>query len=130
MNEQGLGMNEENAMVKTSQDKDANQWSMFLHFSMLAGFIVPFAGLIVPIVLWQMKKEEYPIVDVHGKVVVNWLISSFLYGVVCFILSFIVIGLFLFPVLIVICVIFPIIGGIKANDGVVWEYPMSLKLIK
>ena len=121
-------MNEE--ITEVSTDKNANQWAMFVHFSLLAGFIIPFAGLIVPIVLWQMKKEEFPIVDRHGKVVVNWLISSFIYGIVCFILSFIVIGFFLFMALGLATVVFAIIGGIKANDGVVWEYPLSLKLIK
>lgn len=117
-------------MSEESSNKSANQWGMFVHFSLLAGFIIPFAGLIAPIVLWQMKKEEFPIVDTHGKVVVNWIISSVIYGIVCFILSFVFIGIFLFMALGLASVIFAIIGGIKANEGVVWEYPLSLKLIK
>lgn len=27
-------------------------------------------------------------------------------------------------------IIFPIIGGIKANSGELWQYPLTLKLIK
>ncbi len=119
-----------NDLTEKSSDKEANQWAMFIHFSILAGFIIPFAGLILPIVLWQMKKEEYPIVDVHGKIVVNWLISSFLYGIVCAILTLLVIGIFGLFALAIATVVFAIIGGIKANDGEVWEYPLSLKLIK
>ncbi len=121
-------MSEESTEMSSS--KKANQWCMFVHFSILAGFIIPFAGLIAPIVLWQMKKDEFPVVDVHGKIVVNWLISSIIYGIVCFILSFVVVGIFLFMALGLATVIFAIIGGIKANEGVVWEYPLSLKLIK
>lgn len=113
-----------------SNNKDANQWGMFVHFSILAGFIIPFAGLILPIVLWQMKKEEFPIVDQHGKVVVNWMISSFIYGIVCSILILLVIGMFGLIALAIATVVFAIIGGIKANDGEVWEYPLSIKFLK
>ena len=42
------------------RDRETNQWAMFIHFSILAGWIVPIGGLIVPIILWQMKKDELP----------------------------------------------------------------------
>jgi uncharacterized protein len=35
-----------------------------------------------------------------------------------------------FVILGVLSVIFPIIGGIKANQGEVWEYPLSFKFIR
>ena len=114
----------------TDSNKDANQWGMFIHFSILAGFIIPFAGLILPIVLWQMKKKEFPIVDQHGKVVVNWLISSFIYGIICAILTILVIGAFGFIALAIATIVFAIMGGIKANDGEVWQYPLSIKFLK
>ncbi len=113
-----------------STDKDANQWAMFLHFSLLVGFLIPLAGLVVPIIIWQIKKDQYSIIDVHGKIVVNWIISALIYFVACVILSVIVIGTIGLVVLAIICIVFPVIGGIKANNGEVWEYPLSLKLIK
>ncbi len=116
--------------VINSNDKDANQWGMFVHFSMLAGFVIPFAGLILPIVLWQMKKKEFPIVDQHGKTVVNWMISAFIYGIVCSILMVIVVGFFGLIALAIASIVFAIMGGIKANDGEVWEYPLSIKFLK
>ena len=27
-------------------------------------------------------------------------------------------------------IVFPIIGGIKANDGELWEYPLTIKFLK
>ena len=30
----------------------------------------------------------------------------------------------------IMSIVFPIIGGIKAGEGEVWQYPLSLKLIK
>jgi uncharacterized protein len=107
-------------------EQQTRLWAMILHLSQLAGFLVPFAGLIVPIVIWQIKKTELPGIDEHGKVVVNWIISLMIYFVGCVILAFLFIGLPLMLVLSLIAIIFPIVGGIKANNGEVWKYPMSI----
>jgi uncharacterized protein len=108
----------------------AKQWAMFLHFSLLAGFVVPIFGLVVPIIIWQVKKSDMPEIDAHGKVVVNWIISAVIYGAACFVLSFMFIGIPLTFLLIALCIIFPIIGGIKANSGELWKYPMSIQFLK
>ncbi|MFT4549432.1 MAG: putative Tic20 family protein [Verrucomicrobiales bacterium] len=113
--------------IQTSNGStDVNQWCMFIHLSQL----IPFAGLIIPIVLWQMKKDESPIIDRHGKMVTNWVISALIYGSILMVLTIIVIGALLMPVLGIAGVVFAIIGGIKANNGEFWQYPLSLKLIK
>ncbi len=107
-----------------------NQWAMLLHLSQFAGCVLPFAGFVVPLVIWQLKKAEFPQLDIHGKIVMNWIISALIYGVVCIPLCFLLIG---FPLLIalgVVAVVFPIIGCIKANDGQVWPYPMSIAFLK
>jgi uncharacterized protein len=106
------------------------QWAMFLHFSILLGFFVPIAGLIAPIVIWQLKKVEFPEIDAHGKVVVNWIISVIIYGCVCLVLTLILIGKLLLFILFALCVVFPIIGGIKANNGEIWKYPLSIEFVK
>src|SRR5260221_14509524 len=68
-------------------DSDSRQWAMALHFSVLLGFVFPFAGLIVPILIWQLKKSELPWLDIHGKHVANWIISKINYlfasGLLC-----------------------------------------------
>ena len=100
---------------------------MFIHLSLLSGFVIPLGGLLVPIILWQLKKDEFPSSNAHGYVVVNWLLSALIYGIVCFILTFIVIGILGYIALAIVAVVFPIIGGIKANDGELWEYPLSIR---
>lgn len=109
---------------------DVNVWSMYIHLSQFCGYLVPFAGLIVPIVLWQMKKDQSQIIDKHGKIVLNWILSEFIYGFVCGLLCFVIIGFFLMPVLVVLAIVFPIIGGIKANSGEIWPYPLSINFCK
>jgi uncharacterized protein len=111
-------------------EKQTRLWAMLLHLSQLASFVLPLAGLIVPILIWQIKKAELPGIDVHGKIVMNWVISALLYGLVCFVLLFVVVGLPLLVILGALAVVFPIIGGIKANNGEVWKYPLSIPFFK
>lgn len=102
---------------------------MFVHFSLLAGLVVPLAGFVLPVVLWQTKKGEMPSIDAHGKAVVNWMISSLIYTVVCIVLAFVIIGIPLLIVLGILSIVFPILGGLKANDGVLWRYPLSIRFL-
>ena len=108
------------------RQRDSNQWAMFIHFSMLAGWVIPLAGIVVPILLWQLKKDELPGIEPHAHVVMNWIVSSLVYAVICYILLLIVIGVFGFFILGVLTVIYAIVGGVKANDGELWEYPGTL----
>ncbi|MEX2140885.1 MAG: DUF4870 domain-containing protein [Pirellulales bacterium] len=110
--------------------RETNQWAMFLHLSLLAGFIIPFAGLVAPIVIWQLKKTELPEIDIHGKIVVNWIISAFIYAILCVILIFLIVGVPLLIALGILGVVFPIIGGLKASAGEVWRYPLSIDFLK
>jgi uncharacterized Tic20 family protein len=92
--------------------------------------VIPYAGLVAPIVIWQVKKNELPGIDQHGKNAVNWIISLIIYSVVCFFLIFVIIGIPLLVVLGVLGLIFPIIAGLKANSGEYWKYPLSIKFFK
>lgn len=110
-----------------SADQETRQWATFLHLSSLAGVLVPGAGFVLPIVLWQLKKNELPGIDAHGKVVTNWIASSLIYGAICGMLVFVLVGLPLLGILAVLGLIFPIIGAIKANNGELWTYPLSIR---
>lgn len=114
----------------SSSDKDFRMWAMILHFSLLAGFLIPLGGLIAPIIIWQIKKEEFPALTEHAYSIFNWMLSALIYAVVCGILTLVVIGLFGLMALAVVGIIFPIIGGIKANEGELWPYPLTLNLLK
>ncbi|MDA3799764.1 MAG: DUF4870 domain-containing protein [Kiritimatiellae bacterium] len=110
--------------------EDENMWGMFIHLSQFAGYVVPFLGYVLPIVLWQINKDKSQVVDMHGKNVTNWIISAMIYGVVSGILCAVVIGIPMLFALGILCIIFPIMGAIKANNGIVWQYPMAIKFFK
>jgi uncharacterized Tic20 family protein len=105
-------------------------WVVLIHLSQLFGFAVPMAGLVVPIVLWLLKKDESEVIDTHGRIVINWIITEFILMIVFIILCFILIGIPLLIALLVVGIIFPIIGAIKANNGEIWPYPCSIQFFK
>jgi uncharacterized Tic20 family protein len=113
-----------------SASSDVNLWSMFIHLSQFSGYIVPLAGMVVPVILWQIKKTDSEMIDKHGRIVTNWIISELIYGIVFTLLCFIIIGIPLLLALAVVGIVFPIIGGVKANNGEVWPYPLSIKFFR
>jgi len=109
---------------------------MLCHLSALSGYIIPFGNFLGPLLVWQIKKNEIPSVESHGKAALNFQITVFLAvvgGVIVSIpLMFICIGYvtLLATIALGLCgVIFPIIAGVQANDGKEYKYPYSLTLI-
>lgn len=115
-------------MTEACADAEVRKWAMILHLSQFSGYLVPLAGFVVPIVIWQMKKDELPGLDAHGRVVANWMISMVIYVAVSTLLILVLIGIPMLWALGVLAVVFPIVGAIKAGDGKVWNYPMSLRI--
>jgi len=111
-------------------DQNTRTWAMLLHFSVFAGYIIPVAGLIAPILIWQLKKGEMPELDAHGKMVLNFMITMLIYSLIAFVLLFVVVGVFLYIALGIMGIVFPIIGGIKANNGELWKYPLVIQIVK
>jgi uncharacterized Tic20 family protein len=119
-------------------ESQARMWNMLCHLSALAGFIgVPFGNVLGPLIIWQIKKNEIPSVDIHGKAALNFqltvLIAALAAAVVGFILSVVCIGFVFFFVAAAIGIaglVFAIIAGIKANDGKDYKYPYSFEFVK
>ena len=112
------------------QTSEQRQMGMFLHLSQLANVIFFPIGVILPIVLWQTQKEKMPALDAHGKIVANWMISVTIYAVISVILMIVIIGFLTILAVAVMGILFPIIGAVKANNGELWEYPVTIKFIK
>jgi len=106
------------------QNKDAR------NMAMLCYILAIFTGFIGPLIIWLLKKNEQPFVDDQGKEVLNWAITVFLAFMVCFVLMFIVIGVFLMPIVLIANLVFLILGALKAKDGIRYRFPFAIRLIK
>jgi len=112
------------------ETREQRQMGMFLHLSQLAHVIFPLLGVVLPVVLWQTQKERMPALDAHGKMIVNWMISTLIYTIICIPFVLIFIGILMLIALWITGVIFAIVGAVKANNGELWQYPLTIKFIK
>jgi len=104
-----------------------NTYLMLMHLSQFAGAIVPLAGFVVPIIMWTTQKDVNAHVDLHGKNILNAIIS---YAIYALILTITVIGIPVAIVLGVLYVVFVVIATVKANNGEYWKYPFTIQFIK
>jgi len=111
---------------------NSRQWITILHISALAGFLlVGFGQILAPLIVWLMKKNEVPGLDAAGRNVLNFQISWSLWWA----LSWIFVGIFgcliiplVFPLIILVAwVIYGVLGAIKASDGVLYRFPMTIR---
>lgn len=109
---------------------EPNQWAMILHLSLLASLFVPFSGLIISVLIWQLKRDKIPQLDVHGRNILNWEISLLIYAIIASVLIPFLIGIPLVAALIGCKIAFSIIAGLKANDGKAWQYPLAIRFLK
>lgn len=112
---------------------DARMWAMFAHLAGLAGLLpimLAFGCIIGPLVVWLVKKEEFPFVDEQGKEATNFQISMFIYGAVAGLLCLACVGFILLPLVVITDIVFLIIAAVKANDGWHYRYPLTIRFIK
>lgn len=114
----------------TAANRDENMWAMLCHLAALAGFIIPLGNIIGPLVVWMMRKDQYPLVDDQGKEAVNFQISMTIYYIIAAILIVVVIGIVLLIMLALFSLIMTIIAMMRANNGERYRYPLSIRLIK
>lgn len=109
---------------------EMNAFCLMFHLSQLTSMVLPGAGIVLPIIMWATNKEEFPVVDAHGRNILNWSISLIIYLIVCVPLMIIYIGFLGIVALLILNFVFVIIAAIKANDGIVWQYPLSIQFFK
>lgn len=122
----------ERASIETKQsDKQSRIWSIFCHLSSFTGYVmIPFGNIIGPLVVWLIKKDEYPIVNIHAVESINFQISITIYTIISLFLCFILIGIVILPLITVSNIILVIVASIKANKGEVYRYPFTIRFIK
>ena len=107
-----------------------NQLLVLTHLSQLIDLFTVIGGFLVPLILWLTKKDEIMGMDKHGKAILNFRISMFIYVLLCIplvlvfglgILGFIIIGIFY--------LIFPIINAVRASNEEEPNYPMSIQFL-
>lgn len=110
--------------------KENKQLLVLTHLSQLLDFVSGIGGFVVPFILWLTKKDEVYGMDQHGKAILNFRISMFLYVLICIplilLLGLGILGLIVLGFFYLIC---PVTNAIKASNNQPPNYPLSIKFI-
>lgn len=118
-----------NNLPPTPQRSDEYMWGMFCHLSSLIGFVFPFGNIIGPLIVWLIKKDEYPLVNDQGKESLNFQISMTIYLIAAAILVIILIGLPILIILLLADLVFVVLASVRTNQGEKFRYPFAIKFI-
>jgi uncharacterized Tic20 family protein len=110
---------------------ESRLWAMLSHLTALCGFIgIPFGHILGPLIVWLIKKDQFPLVDDQGKESLNFQITMTIYGIVAGLLTLVFIGFVLLAVLVIADIVLVIMASIEANKGTAYRYPFTIRLIK
>jgi len=107
-----------------------NQLIVITHLTQLLTCLTGFGGLIAPLIIWVTQKDKVEGMDAHGKAILNFQISIIIYSILSIplilvfglgILTLILIGILAF--------VMPIVNAIKASNGELPSYPLSLNFV-
>jgi hypothetical protein len=135
-----------------TREQDVRTWSMLCHLAALAGFLFSLGSVIGPLIVWQIKKNELPEIEPHGKEAVNFQLTILIVNIIAWIIIAAVLGIgfgfgsfwrnpfYVFgggfglgTILVIINLlswVLAIVAGIKANNGESYRYPVSIRFIK
>jgi serine-type D-Ala-D-Ala carboxypeptidase/endopeptidase len=120
--------------ISLPEEKSPRQLSL-LHFSALAGCLIPLGNIIAPLFLWLHKKQTSDIWNNQAQKVINFQISWLIYLFVALVLYFTIEQLaffvFLFPVITIMNIlILPVYSGILVIKNKPPFYPLTINFLK
>ena len=106
--------------------QDDRTMAMISH---LSGIV---AGFIGPLVVWLINKDkpEKVWLNDQAKEALNFQITMIIGWLIAGVLTMVLIGMLLIPILFLANIILCIMAGMKANEGVSYRYPFAIRLIK
>lgn len=116
---------------------EERQWGMFAHLASLTGLFTGGVGNIVgPLVIWLVRKDTPGFAAEQAKEALNFNITLALIAVALFAVTFMTFGIGILLtaplglLLALLWLVLTIVAGVKANDGIAYRYPMTLRLVK
>ncbi|REN16568.1 DUF4870 domain-containing protein, partial [Mycobacterium tuberculosis] len=91
-----------------------------------------FTWFLGPLIIWLINKDDSSksFVTDQAKEALNFQITITIAMLICIVLTIVIIGGLLAPIVGLLNVIFCIIAAVKANNGEAYRYPFALRLIK
>lgn len=113
--------------------KDDRLWATLVHLGGVLGAFLAMAfipgNVVVPLIIWLVKREGSAFINDQGKDALNFQITVTIAGAIAALLIWVCVGFFLLIAVGIFAFIFGIIAAVKANEGVAYRYPVTLRLI-
>ncbi len=122
--------------MQANTTREARNWGLAAHLAgALAGFVVPFGGLLSSLVIWLVRKETDPFSAGHALEVLNFRLTVVIGGVVAgaLVLTVVLIpvGLILALLILVSSLVYGVPGAVAASKGNEFTYPAWIpRLVK
>jgi len=122
--------------VPALQSSDERLWAMIGHLSAFSAFVTGIGCIVGPLIVWLVKRDTLPFAADQAKEALNFNITVALVFVALVLLTVVTLGIGLviaYPVGVLLWlawIVFTIIAAIKANEGVAYRYPFTLRLVK
>ena len=107
------------------------QLLVLTHLSQLLDLVTGVGGFIAPLVIWLTKKDEVFDMDRHGKAILNFRISMFIYILIC-VPAIFLFGLGIIGIIVsgIFYLVFPIINALRVSNNQPPNYPLSIQFLK
>ncbi len=120
------------AAAPTAISSNDKLLAIVCHISLLIGGL---GYLLLPLVVFLMKRDDSPFVAFHAKEALNFHLSLLLYGVCMLPLFFVFMCLIVFiwiPLVIAVgaaTLIFAIMASVRASEGGYFRYPLTIRFV-
>ncbi len=101
------------------------KYALAIHLTALLGVFIHLA-LLVPLVLWLVRKQESAYVDDHGREMMNVFLTGLVIVPVC---AITIIGIPVAIAWVIITFIGFIRGAVAASRGEYFRYPMTMRFL-
>jgi len=88
-----------------------------------------FFGFIPALIVWLLKKDDSPYIGEQAREGLNFQITVLLGYLIAWVLTFLLIGLLVFPVVYIANLVLCIVAAVNTSKGEEYRYPFSLRLI-
>jgi uncharacterized Tic20 family protein len=124
------------SVLPAVQSSDERLWAMIGHLSAFSAFVTGIGCIVGPLIVWLVKRDTLPFAADQAKEALNYNITVAIGFVALVLFSIMTLGIGLviaYPVGVLLWlawIVFTIIAAIKANEGVAYRYPFTLRLVK
>jgi len=131
--------NERGRIHDPAATEDDRLYAAAMHLSLLAHLVISFFAVLIPIIMWQVRKNQARFINDHGRECVNFQITLLIYAVLLPLIAFVLgvltcgVGFVLVPIALAIPYVLGFIGmimaALAAKRGELFRYPMTIRML-